>query len=364
MRLMVGLAVPLLVSGCAFVPPQLALLGYAADGVSYAASGKSTTDHALSAALERDCRVLRVVQQERICRSEPDADEVVAFKADDSGEDRIDGLTDPLQADPLEDPVRLPRDLADLAPYLGPVARVAEPDGWAHTSGFSADMFLVPSHPGGAYDAAIRDALASGSLASEPLAREPLASDTLVRESVERDLREAESPAVTAGIPEGGSQGESEPASPPLAESPLAPPPLLRGQGGPVAAGSLSDSPAPAAPSATASAPVQESSPDPAYFVVFGSFSSKDNAERLAARESLYISTFVPEARAGAGATGQGAAPSIMYRVHTAPLTHEAARNLVGSRSLAGLPRPWIAPSCDAARTACIAPSFQGNPRL
>lgn len=354
MRLVVGLAVPLLVSGCAFVPPQLALLGYAADGVSYVASGKSTTDHALSAALERDCRVLRVVQQERICRSEPDAGEVVALKVDDSGDDRIAGLTDPLLADPLEDPVRLPRDLADLAPYLGPVGRVAEPDGWAHTSGFSADMFLVPSRPGGAYDAVIRDGLPSGSLASEPLASEP----------VERDLRGAESPAVTAGLPEGGSQGESEPESPLIAESPLAPPPLLRGQAGPVAAGSLSDSPAPAAPSATASVPVQESSPDPAYFVVFGSFASKDNAERLAARESLYISTFVPEARAGAGATGQGAAPSIMYRVHTAPLTHEAARNLVGSRSLAGLPRPWIAPSCDAARTACIAPSFQGNPRL
>lgn len=359
MRLVVGLAVPLLVSGCAFVPPQLALLGYAADGVSYAASGKSTTDHALSAALERDCRVLRVVQQERICRSEPDAGEVVALKVDDSGDDRIDGLTDPLLADPLEDPVRLPRDLADLAPYLGPVARVVEPDGWAHTSGFSADMFLVPSRPGGAYDAVIRDGLPSGSLASDPHINDPLA-----RESVERDLREAESPAVTAGITEGGSQGESEPVSPPIAESRLAPPPLLRGQAGPVAAGSLSDSPAPAAPSATASVPVQESSPDPAYFVVFGSFASKDNAERLAARESLYISTFVPEARAGAGGAGQGAAPSIMYRVHTAPLTHEAARNLVGSRSLAGLPRPWIAPSCDAPRTACIAPSFQGDPRL
>lgn len=59
---------PLFVAGCAALPPQLALVTQAADGVSYVFTGKSSTDHIVSAALRRDCVVIRVVQGEAICK--------------------------------------------------------------------------------------------------------------------------------------------------------------------------------------------------------------------------------------------------------------------------------------------------------
>jgi len=54
-------------AGCG-LPPAIALAGYAADGLSYAATGKSTTDHALSAAIDRDCSLLRAAYDEPVCR--------------------------------------------------------------------------------------------------------------------------------------------------------------------------------------------------------------------------------------------------------------------------------------------------------
>lgn len=65
------LIVPFLLAGCA-VPPALTIASFAADGVSYAATGKSTTDHALSLIAQEDCALLRAVKEEAICK--PDAD--------------------------------------------------------------------------------------------------------------------------------------------------------------------------------------------------------------------------------------------------------------------------------------------------
>ena len=60
------LGLPLALTGCG-LPPIVAALSYAMDGVSYATSGKSVTDHALSAATERDCAIYRVLMGEKIC---------------------------------------------------------------------------------------------------------------------------------------------------------------------------------------------------------------------------------------------------------------------------------------------------------
>lgn len=54
-------------SGCG-LPPAIALAAYAADGISYATTGKSTTDHVLSAAADRDCALLRVAYNEEVCK--------------------------------------------------------------------------------------------------------------------------------------------------------------------------------------------------------------------------------------------------------------------------------------------------------
>jgi SPOR domain len=50
----------LLLGGCA-LPPAVTLASLAADGVSYAASGKSVSDHGISAATGNDCALMRPV---------------------------------------------------------------------------------------------------------------------------------------------------------------------------------------------------------------------------------------------------------------------------------------------------------------
>ena len=73
----------LVVSGCA-LPPMVAIASYAATGLSYPSSGKSLSDHALSAIVEMGCAVLRVVMGGDICREqgEPPDDGIVLASAD------------------------------------------------------------------------------------------------------------------------------------------------------------------------------------------------------------------------------------------------------------------------------------------
>ncbi len=66
MRRLAILVIPLLVAGCA-LPPAYSLASFAADGISYVATGKSTTDHALSIVAGEDCAMLRALKEEAIC---------------------------------------------------------------------------------------------------------------------------------------------------------------------------------------------------------------------------------------------------------------------------------------------------------
>lgn len=63
-----------IVSGCA-LPSAIAIASYAATGISYLASGKSVSDHALSAMADRDCAMFRIVMGEDICRDQGDQPE-------------------------------------------------------------------------------------------------------------------------------------------------------------------------------------------------------------------------------------------------------------------------------------------------
>lgn len=63
------LLLPLLAAGCA-VPAAVTVASLAADGVSYVATGKSVTDHGISAATGEDCALLRPVLQDKpVCDS-------------------------------------------------------------------------------------------------------------------------------------------------------------------------------------------------------------------------------------------------------------------------------------------------------
>jgi len=57
-----------ILGGCA-MPAGFTTLTYAMTGLSYASSGKGVADHALSAAIDQDCAVLRAVQGIQICGS-------------------------------------------------------------------------------------------------------------------------------------------------------------------------------------------------------------------------------------------------------------------------------------------------------
>jgi len=61
------LFLPFLVNGCA-LPAGVVIASYAADGVSYVATGKSVTDHGLSAVTGHDCALFRpIFRQKPIC---------------------------------------------------------------------------------------------------------------------------------------------------------------------------------------------------------------------------------------------------------------------------------------------------------
>ncbi|MBM3643399.1 MAG: hypothetical protein FJX02_03510 [Alphaproteobacteria bacterium] len=61
------LMMPLALGGCG-VPLGVAVASYAADGVSIAASEKTTTDHYVSMVSQRDCALWRFVAGRKICR--------------------------------------------------------------------------------------------------------------------------------------------------------------------------------------------------------------------------------------------------------------------------------------------------------
>ena len=53
--------------GCA-LPPVVSLASFVGDGVSYAQSGKSLTDRALSAMLGANCAIFRLFDDGKVCR--------------------------------------------------------------------------------------------------------------------------------------------------------------------------------------------------------------------------------------------------------------------------------------------------------
>ncbi len=80
----------LLLAGCG-LPPAIVIASYAIDGVSYIATGKSVTDHALSAATQQDCAMHRLITDSgNVCSQTLSDDELLAF-ADDTGLRALDG---------------------------------------------------------------------------------------------------------------------------------------------------------------------------------------------------------------------------------------------------------------------------------
>ena len=71
------LGAAILLSGCGteLVP----LAAFTASGLSYLSSGKGLTDHAISAAVHKDCSLLLIAQEGNLCKSGPELAEAPAM---------------------------------------------------------------------------------------------------------------------------------------------------------------------------------------------------------------------------------------------------------------------------------------------
>lgn len=75
------LAVPLVLGGCALLlPTPVTIATYALDGVTYLATGKTMSDHALSFVMQRDCSMMRIISQTEICYQAPSSLTAFAFE--------------------------------------------------------------------------------------------------------------------------------------------------------------------------------------------------------------------------------------------------------------------------------------------
>jgi cell division septation protein DedD len=89
--------------GCA-LPPIVTIASYSADIVSYAATGKTVTDHAYSAVARSDCSFMRVFKEKPICTDYPSDKKNVVAEASPSPAPSAAGT--PAQAPAVPEPPR------------------------------------------------------------------------------------------------------------------------------------------------------------------------------------------------------------------------------------------------------------------
>lgn len=113
------LALPLLIAGCGG-PPVFEMVYYGIQGVSLATSGRSVGDHAISAMMDQDCVVFRIVKGDAICHDAEEDDIPVsvsiarALKGDDPASADLSDSDDPVLGEDNED---LPQTIAAGAPW-------------------------------------------------------------------------------------------------------------------------------------------------------------------------------------------------------------------------------------------------------
>jgi hypothetical protein len=104
-RVVLAIGLVFALGGCAVVavPPAVTIASYAADGISYLATGKSLTDHAISEVADEDCVLFRAALLKNPCRlyEKPDSEWAVELEESYGGEDVSTELAEAdLAADP------------------------------------------------------------------------------------------------------------------------------------------------------------------------------------------------------------------------------------------------------------------------
>jgi hypothetical protein len=302
-----------ILTGCA-ASQAIMIASQMVDGVSYLATGKSTTDHALSGALDEDCALHRLIEGAAVCKEKP------PVPANDIQTASLAGAPVLLPDDVVEE---LAEDLIEgheVSPVTGhvtgPVTGTAEPlaqqaapemdqksgqspgqvaqtsDQSARVSrGFGADMFFVPHHAGDA---------------DAPVKNKNLAGDTPI-------LPDS---AKVVPVPEKNT------AAAPVADSVSTP---------------------------------SVGKPDKQFFIVLGSFSTRGNAQ-LATKQMPDSVTPVLVSHAGPRIAVADIRGRTFYRVILGPLdrptTVQARRQFVA----AGLRNTWMIAACGGViSTGCVA---------
>ncbi|MDF1791158.1 MAG: SPOR domain-containing protein [Thalassobaculaceae bacterium] len=135
-RIIAIAAVPLLLGGC--LPLPVTIASTAISGFSYLTTGKSSTDHVLSAAVDQDCALTRPIIGEAVCRDfTPDSGEetervVVAAYPGDRDDGNFRTIRDPeirLGAMKLDEIPQGPAQVAVALPFIGNLRQPIETPG-------------------------------------------------------------------------------------------------------------------------------------------------------------------------------------------------------------------------------------------
>lgn len=114
------IGIPLFLSGCG-LPPAVSVASWALDGISYLASGKSVTDHAISEVAQQDCALFRVVQGRGLCEANIDDTQTAkgpqvadaAVTVEETWQDSSDIAL-------FDDPLVVPVEVAGIVEGFGP----------------------------------------------------------------------------------------------------------------------------------------------------------------------------------------------------------------------------------------------------
>ncbi|GHD49530.1 hypothetical protein GCM10017083_21900 [Thalassobaculum fulvum] len=309
---------PLALGGC--LPLPITIASTAFSGISYLTTGKSTSDHVLSAAMEEDCALTRPVFGDPVCREVGPGGEgrtnavTVAYYPGD----RDDGMTqDELDsyrtrgALNLADAVEETRQVAIAPRFLAPPPRVS-------MAGVVVDKDqIVPAPKSRALPVAADSSWAT-LVPSRTIEVAPLAAPV---------------PSVTAPSAAPSVTRSAAPSATPataVAPRPVAKPAAPTG----AKAGQLAAVPAAIAPAAIAPAApkVSVTGGDADRWVVIGSFRDIDRAKVMASR-------FADREPAILAATVDGGR---WHRVAIGPLTPSAARQVRDGLGQVDGRQPWV----------------------
>ena len=139
------LALPVTLSGCiALLPTPVSIATYAIDGMTYLATGKTMSDHALSFVMQRDCAMTRILSGTVICYQAPASLTAFAFEKGEPYPQVLGAWEfQDMQIPPANDSLQL---AGGKMPHIGSNIKTAPaPDGsiWEFT-GMEASQAWIP----------------------------------------------------------------------------------------------------------------------------------------------------------------------------------------------------------------------------